>query len=150
MLYHLARALQILLKLLRQLLVEQRAIDDSTDLVVQAKAAVVEVGRADHAQHVVHHHGFGVQHAALVLKDAHASCQQLIEVRARRCADQARVAALWHQHAHIHPPQCGIGQGQHGRFGGHEVGRGQPQALVGSVDGCNLHAVDGFQRVVRA
>ena len=142
--------LQIGLELLGQIAVERRPIGDGADLVVQEEAAVVEVGRADDGDVVVHHQGLGVQHARLVLVDAHAAADQLVVVGARGRRDQGRVRTARHQQLHIDTAQRGIGEcGQRG-LGGHEVRRGQPDTFLGRVDGRQMRAVDGLQAVVGA
>ena len=85
-----------------------------------------------------------MQHAAAVFEHQHAGGLQLGVVGARGGADDARVAALGHHQLDLHPAQRGVGQRHQRRLGGHEVGRGQPDALARQVQRVDHRAVHAF------
>ena len=98
----------------------------------------------------VHEQGFGVQHGRAVFKDERAGAQQFVVVGAGGGGDQARVAACGGHELDLHAAQGGVGESGQGFFGGHEVGRGQPDAVARQADGVDDGAVDGFAVVVGA
>ena len=84
-------------------LLGQRGIADAQrDLVVGLEGAVVEVARADRAPLAVDGHHLLVQQARLVLEDADAARQQLLEVAVRSMLHDRHVRRVGRRHHDAH------------------------------------------------
>ncbi len=110
---------------------------------------MVEVRAAQQAGVVVHQQRLGVQHARTVFEHLHAGGDQLVVIRTRRRADDARVAARGHHHPHVESAQRRRRQRHARGFARHEIRRHQPDPPVRLVDGLDLHPVDRLPGRVR-
>lgn len=124
---------------------EDLVVDVEVGLVVEAEGAVVEVGRADRDQQLVHDHDLAVVHGGLVLMDLRAGLQQRAPTAAGGRTHGVGVDDFsGRDDADLHAAFECIGQGPGGELVGDKVGARQVNAASGRRDGQLVHQLHAF------
>ena len=127
-----------------------RRVDQAVDLEIERQAAVVEVGRADGGPDAVHQHHLRVHHPLGVLVHLDPGVEHLAPVVAGREQGQPFVRVVLAQEAHVDPEVPRQLERVAQARVGHEIGRGDPDALTGLQDRGEIDFANPLGVAVRA